>query len=342
MGEGHVVCHNLLSGWGDAMKLGQDGARAVDFYDNDVTSAYDNGLEFDGAAGNVRALRNRFTNTYATISFQPVHGGPVYAVRNLVVNVAHEQLKFHNETSGIEVLHNTFVSADHALELADGTTSHHFELRGNLFVGPDGAAKVAEWSGGIDDGTFDGNGWWPDGRFDFDAAGDWPTFAAMQADGVFESTGILLDDGAPLASGVGAPARWQDRLDPTDPTLDPTSAAVDAGAVLPGVTDGFTGAAPDLGAQETGCPAPAYGPRPEGVDESTASDACPAEGAPTGTTDGTNPTGPGGTSADGGGGAEGGCGCGGGMPGGWVALGIVAALIGRTGLRAGRTAPSRR
>jgi hypothetical protein len=37
---------------------------------------------------------------------------------------------------------------------------------------------------------------------------------------------------------------------------------VDRGAVLPTVTDGFTGAAPDIGALEVGQPLPRYGPRP--------------------------------------------------------------------------------
>jgi hypothetical protein len=44
--------------------------------------------------------------------------------------------------------------------------------------------------------------------------------------------------------------------------LKPGSAAVDRGVVLPNVTDGFTGKAPDLGALEVGQPPPHYGPRP--------------------------------------------------------------------------------
>ena len=43
--------------------------------------------------------------------------------------------------------------------------------------------------------------------------------------------------------------------------LRPGSAAVDHGMVLPTVTDGFTGSAPDLGALEVGSTAPHYGPR---------------------------------------------------------------------------------
>lgn len=44
--------------------------------------------------------------------------------------------------------------------------------------------------------------------------------------------------------------------------LRPGSAAIDRGVVLPNVTDGFTGQAPDLGALEFGQARPHYGPRP--------------------------------------------------------------------------------
>jgi len=46
-----------------------------------------------------------------------------------------------------------------------------------------------------------------------------------------------------------------------DLSLAPRSRAVDAGAVLPGITDGFGGAAPDFGAYEHGTAPPHYGPR---------------------------------------------------------------------------------
>lgn len=47
-----------------------------------------------------------------------------------------------------------------------------------------------------------------------------------------------------------------------DARLRPDSSAVDAGLVIPNVTDGFAGEAPDLGAYEAGAPLPHYGPRP--------------------------------------------------------------------------------
>ena len=170
-GTGHVICHNQLVGFGDAMKTEQVGARSVDFYGNEVLSAYDNGVELDGSEGNVRCLRNRFTNTYATISFQPIFGGPAYAVRNVVVNVANEQMKFHalggttpEEPSGVLVYHNTFVSPQTALALHDDATSHHFAIENNLFVSATAVdGRTMDWTGTIDDGVFDYDGYFPDG-----------------------------------------------------------------------------------------------------------------------------------------------------------------------------------
>jgi hypothetical protein len=64
-------------------------------------------------------------------------------------------------------------------------------------------------------------------------------------------------------------AKAPDLTDPTrlvspeqvDLTLARRSRAVDAGIVLPGITDGFGGRAPDLGAYESGKELPHYGPR---------------------------------------------------------------------------------
>lgn len=280
-GGGHVVCHNQIRGFGDAIKLGQAGARAVDVYGNEILSAYDNGFEFDGSEGNVRAFRNRFTNTYATLSFQPVYGGPAYALRNVVVNVADEQMKMKalglsppHEPSGMLVLHNTFVSPEQALNLQTPAVSRHFVVENNLFVGPSPAGpRVVDWSAGIVDGTFDHNGWFPDGRFDWDAAGNWLSFAAMQASGVFETNGVLLAQPI-FANGLVAPASYGVTLPGQDVTLAATSNAVDRGVVFANVNDGFTGAAPDLGALERDCPLPLFGVRPAGIDETNAPTGC--------------------------------------------------------------------
>ena len=280
-GSGHVVCHNEISGFGDSFKLAQEGGRAIDFYGNDVLSSYDNGIEFDGSEGNVRAFRNRFSNTFATLSFQPVYGGPDYAIRNVIVNVVNEQLKLHGlgvvpprEPNGVLVYNNTFVSADHALNLQTTATAHHFALANNLFVGPDEAGiKTVDWSAHVDDGTLDYNGWLPDGVFDFDALGTWPAFAAVQASGVLEAHGVLLATPV-FASGLAAPSTSSATMLFPDATLAATSNALDRALVLANVNDTFTATAPDLGALERGCPLPIYGVRPPGFDETNEPTGC--------------------------------------------------------------------
>ncbi len=285
-GFGHVVCHNQISGFGDAMKTQQDGARAVDFYGNDILFTYDNGIELDGSEGNSRCLRNRFTNAWDTLSVQPIYGGPAYLLRNVVVNAADEQMKFHAlglqpppEPNGVLAYHNTFVSTANDLHMNTPNASHHFAIENNLFIGPSILPdKAVKWDGPIDDGLFDYNGYFPDGPMTFNFVGtgyrNWPNFAAVQAGGL-ETHGLVLA-GRPFATPIALPPTYQTLMAPMDVALAPASSALDRGVKLANINDAYTGTAPDLGAQELGCPAPIYGPRPEGIDETNEPLGCAA------------------------------------------------------------------
>src|ERR1039457_2735774 len=269
-GAGHVVCHNRITGYADALQVNQDGSRAIDFYGNEVLYTYDDGIEMDTSEGNVRCLRNRFSNTFDTISLQPILGGPAYVIRNVIVNVAGEQMKFHalgttppQEPNGVLVYHNTFVSPYGELITCTPAASHHFWLQNNLLVGPPVLQnKALMFCGPIDDGHFDYNGYWPDGGFSFTlpvaggyAFSNFPSFAAMQAGGL-ETHGTLLSS-VIFTSGLIGPSSFATTFfAPQDVTLAPGSGAIDRGLVLPNINDGFTGAAPDLGALEVGCPEP--------------------------------------------------------------------------------------
>jgi hypothetical protein len=288
MGQGHVVCHNELIGWGDSIKTAQDGARAIDIYGNLTRSAYDNAIELDGSAGNTRAVRNLMLNSWSPLSFQPIFGGPAYAIRNVAVNLVDEQQKLHSngvsgETVGSIVVNNTFVSPFHAINLQTSATAHDFWLLNNLYVGPaapDGG-KTISWSAPIDAGWIDYNGYYPDGEFDFDDAGTWPDFASMQAGGVFEANGKLLGADT-FVSGLVGPDDYVAAVSEADVNLSESSPAVDAGLALPGLVGPIVGAGPDLGALELGCSQPIYGPRPDGVDESNLMIDCGGSGETTG------------------------------------------------------------
>jgi hypothetical protein len=314
-GDGHVVCHNSVTGFGDAMKVEQNLARAVDFYGNDVNGTYDNAVELDGTAGNSRAFRNRFTNTYMPLSYQPILGGPSYAIRNLVINAAVEQNKIHNSTVGVLILNNTFVSPAYAFQVLDDTTPEELVIHNNVWVGPTPppGGRTVNWDQPLDPTTYDVDydGFFPDGQFHmgFGATGnDYPSFAAMVTAGIYEGHGRVL--GTPIfASGLVAPASYKTAVTPTDGTLASGSNAIDHGTVIDNVTDDYQGAAPDLGAQETGCGVPIYGIRPVGTDETNELPSCggtkPGDGG-SGTADSGGPPSDAGSGREAGNGHDGG------------------------------------
>ncbi len=273
-GDGHVVCHNDISGFGDPLLDFTAGNRANDWYGNDVHEIYGDGIELDRAEGNVRCFRNRWTNVYTAISIQPALGGPVYVLRNVIVNVADEQLKIKmtgSEPSGVFVLHNTFVSPEVALNLQTPITIRDVTVINNLFVGPDTTARgfTVDFTPTLERVVFDGNGYYPDGRFWFGREGGsnllWDSFAEVRAGGRFEASGALV--GADVfEGGLAPPASYTEEVARATPFPAAGSAAIDRGLPLPGL-GAPVGAGPDLGALERGCPAPAWGPRPIGVDE---------------------------------------------------------------------------
>jgi hypothetical protein len=226
-GFGHVVCHNQISGYADALQVNQNGSRALDFYGNEVLWAYDNGIELDSSEGNTRAFRNRFTNGWDTLSVQPILGGPAYIFRNIVVNSVDEQMKFHalgtnppQEPNGVLSYNNTFVSSNSEINLCTPNASHHFRIENNLFIGPAALpGEAVKWCGPVDDGHFDYNGYWPDGAFSFNlpAPGGYTysfcsNYAAMQAGGL-ETHGTLAS-GLIFANGLIGPQTHMTQMPP--------------------------------------------------------------------------------------------------------------------------------
>jgi len=292
-GSGHVVAHNYIANFHDGISHATygdpDGTPnpirerlpvSIDFYSNDIANVDDNCLEADGATHNIRVFRNRcFNDAHRALSTQPVFGGPVYFIRNLVYHVPEGgALKFMYGSSGILVYHNTLVAP--ARWMLSAVSNLHF--RNNLILGRSEVPELFTVDTFTNYSTSDYNGFRPNEDAGFSFMWNSPPFATradyrskreerkfktLQA--FTETTGqdqhsILID--YDVFQKVAAP-------DPSDPRqlykpddfdfrLRPDSAAVDAGVRLPNINDDFTGRAPDLGAYETGKPLPHYGPRP--------------------------------------------------------------------------------
>ena len=290
-GQGHVVAHNYLAHWHDAIDVATygnpDGAPnaiddrlpvSIDFYGNDIFNMGDNCIESDGGAHNIRVFRNRCFNVASqALSAQPMYGGPVYFYQNLVYNApASGSLKFVATPAGVLVYNNTFVGGVNARGPASNV---HF--RNNLIVSQEEADQVFAVGTYTNYSSSDYNAF----RLNPGKAGafEWNTPAA----------GVTADyKSAPVVHRYNTLTAYSDASgqekhsvvvdfdtfvnvpmpDKTDPQrlykpdgldfrLKPASPAIDAGVELPSITDGFTGKAPDIGAYEVGRSLPRYGPR---------------------------------------------------------------------------------
>ncbi len=266
-GTGHVIRHNRITDWWDAISLASGGGSvvtsSVDVHHNDLGRSTDDGVESDYVRHNVRIWRNRIANTLKAVSCQPSFGGPVYILHNEIVNARSSPYKFHVSPSGMIVAHNTSVSAADGFSGGDWRNS---TFRNNLILG---ARRALETSGERAD--LDYNGWsGPAGfgrlgreRFDtleaFARATGFEKHGKVAGPEVFERLGPMPAGSTGTdGKGFGKAVLPADH----DLRLKPGSVAADAGVALPNVNDGFAGAAPDLGCHELGQALPHYGPRP--------------------------------------------------------------------------------
>jgi hypothetical protein len=267
---------------------------SIDFYGNDISNVEDNCLEADGGAHNIRIFRNRcFNHGHRALSVQPAFGGPVYFIRNIVYHAPEGgAVKFTASSAGIVVYHNTLVAPVKPMLLA----ASNVHYRNNLILGKSETLETFAVETNTNYSSSDYNGFRPNEGAEFSF--EWSTPPrSMLANFPGEAGRLSTRDQAELEAKARevrrfktladyAAATGQDRHsrlvdfdvfmnvkapgpDPRtlykpadfDFQLRPGSAAVDAGVVLPGVDDDFTGTAPDLGAYELGRALPHYGPR---------------------------------------------------------------------------------
>jgi hypothetical protein len=290
-GQGHVVAHNYVANWHDGIDIDTygdpDGTPqenrdrvpvAIDINNNDIYNTDDNCIETDGGAHNIRVFRNRcFNATGGALSAQPIFGGPVYFFQNLVYGMTTGgYLKFVDTPAGIFFYQNTLVGQGRYFGPASNV---HF--LNNLILGDGWAATVFGLRTFTNYSSSDYNGFRPnpgaDASFEWDspagsAVADYThplevrQFPSLQAYVMAthqDLHSVLIDFDTFVNVKIPDQADPQRLYDPEnfDFDLKPGSLAIDKGVVLPSITDGYTGAAPDLGAYEQGVPHPIYGPR---------------------------------------------------------------------------------
>ena len=282
-GQGHVVAYNYVANFHDGIDHAtfgnphegpQEYGASVDFYGNDIFNIADNCIELDGGVYNMRAFENRCVNaSQPAYSTQTIFGGPAYVYRNLVYNsTTGGGLKLLDGPSGVLVYNNTFVGTGGSL----GPLSNvHF--RNNLIVGDSWKRPIFLMKTFTTYSSSDHNGFGPnpvDGNF----AWEFPPFTSANGGRVNKSFNTLSEfkkatgqdaNSVTVDLNIFRNVKPTDQADPprlynpedNDFRLRPRSAAIDRGVELPGITDGFKGRAPDLGAYEFGAAPTQYGPR---------------------------------------------------------------------------------
>jgi len=262
-GMGHTIRYSHFKGFADAIDtFRSEMCAAIDIYRNEIDTMTDDGIECDYSNHNVRCFENRMTNIFQGITTQPTFGGPIYIFRNVMYNLQVETFKMHNGSTGCLMLHNTSVKKGMPLVLWSGATVENCVYRNNIFVGTSanyGYESTAPMK--RCDFDYDGYGgeWkqfikWNRKRYD--------TMAELKNGPVYRNA-VRLDPATVFKAGDMRPkdVKKHHPIKENDLRLSEESKAVDAGARLFNINDGFKGEAPDLGAYEFGSELPHYGPR---------------------------------------------------------------------------------
>jgi hypothetical protein len=259
---------------------------SIDFYNNYMTNFHDNAFEIDGSMHNVRVMRNMIVNS-ASHPFcnQPAIGGPIYWIRNIAYHAPSGSTRMTNGAAGVLFYNNTILT-----ETSAGSSANT-HWRNNLMLGENSTPAIFSVNTYTNYSSSDYNGFRPNPQAEYSFQWNSPAANAKAAYSAFFRADLSLETRRFRTLAEYKEATGQDRnsvivdydvfvnvprLDAQDLKnvqklykaaefdfrLKPGSAAVDRGVILPNVTDGFSGAAPDLGALEFGQAAPHYGPRP--------------------------------------------------------------------------------
>jgi len=274
---------------------------SIDVYHNIVSGCADDGMETDTGVHNIRIYRNLWKQCFMGLSFQPLNGGPGYVFRNVMYDIDERPFKLHNWPAGILALNNTIIfprtfgftplcrNSRFINNLFLGTQP---ASRGAPLTGTEAlpSALVFDYNGYRNNAgeeltwmfrnqgeiglrkvtTFksveelcQATGHERNGRFDL----DYDAFVKCSPDpetGLLEYGRGLVPTPGRKEHSAGRDLALPRAFPPSlDLRLREGSKAIDAGTVIPNITDRFAGAAPDLGACELGDSFPDYGPRPE-------------------------------------------------------------------------------
>ena len=266
-------------------------------YRNYIRNSLDNVFEFDHAQRFHAAYDNYCENINTGISqsdnVTTRNYGPTYFFRNILVNFAKRFVKMNARWEGWHHYNNTYIRTrgipgdfgENAGFLQNGPTgqnNNRWAYRNNIHIARHSLTGdlLQFYVAPIDvECDVSHNAWFPDG-----SRIRWPNFGPVYRSGVSEAIAATDTHNTlyPGGAGLSPNSRWHelDQISESNPWTDTLtlgtrsdteitgktalrinsgSALKNAGVEIPGITDGYSGAAPDMGAVIAGRQLPAWG-----------------------------------------------------------------------------------
>ena len=241
--------------------------RDSDIYGNLISNCWDDAIESEGANMNVRIWSNYIHHTFVHVATAATAMGPLYIFRNvfgesrishqdpsggMMIKTGMNYLTLNGErvSTGLGhryIFHNTALQPRGGLDVFSSHELHNATTRNNIFYSR-GRTYPRDFGA-------------PPNDFKNDLTGGYLGGGFVQS--LFLTGSALEWFLAPLSPKIqwGRVELRRNGRDfaITDPVVQAKNPAIDAGVRLPGFNDDFTGAAPDIGAYETGLPPLRFG-----------------------------------------------------------------------------------
>ena len=280
-GQGNAVFNNTLSGFGDSLTV-NDGVDnvGIHFYRNEIRWTGDDTFEGDYGTRNITFYDNRVHNAMTLASFDPIYSGPAFVFRNIAINLGRSPYKLNNKNSGIFLYNNTVVrtngygsGAGWGWNQSNNGPLTAWGYRNNILIYRGTGNLMAMESSGQNPIDFTHNAWYPDKAVWWSTSGG--SFSSISAarsglpptQGVFSASttrheGCVITEADPFVEEIKLGDDYLTLITQMYvPILADGTAPRAKGESIPGITDGFSGDAPDIGALISGRPVPTWGDR---------------------------------------------------------------------------------
>ena len=276
-GQGNAVFENTLHGFGDSFAINAgDFSAAVYFYRNRVTMTGDDAFEGDYGTRNLGFYDNYITNSGTLLSLDPLWGGPLYCFRNISINTYRGPFKLNSSDSGFMIYNNTIVRTEGRTEWGwvqyNNGSLNNWSYRNNilLYRGTNGNLLAVESSGAqlmdfaFNAWSFDGSVLWTNTGGTFgslaQARANLPAITPLFDTATKRHQNDVISVSDPFVTPITLGADHLTQITAsTIPSLRAGVSAKNAGTPIANINDGFSGAAPDMGAIIEGRPAVRYG-----------------------------------------------------------------------------------